>query len=392
MKIAVTGASGLVGGQVVRAALADGHEVTAIVRSTGSAQLSGLDIRQVRAGLRDGRRLGAALHGVEGLVHCAAVYAFGADRADPRGMQWLRHWPGWSSASTFRDSSERACGWPLRFGPPAPWFPRGPKDCAGDSVANLGTGYLVRCDIHTPDRRRDPRLWGAVNAGWRLEAVKSTGDALIDALYGVRKGQVELVDIPELGFLVVDGVGDPAGETFHDAIQALYAVSYGAHFALKKATGDSPRVMPLEALWWVEGADAQATMERIAAGKASMNESRRDQWHWRAMIMQLAPIDAAVIDQAITEAKAKNDTASLSAARYERWAEGPCAQIMHIGPYATEAASIVALHQVIAEYGTRPVGRHHEIYLGDPRTSAPEKLRTILRQPIKPASDGVVRR
>ena len=81
MKIAVTGASGLVGGQVVRAAVADGHEVTAIVRTTGSAQLRGLDVRQVRAGLMDGRRLGAALRGVEGLVHCAAVYAFGADRA-----------------------------------------------------------------------------------------------------------------------------------------------------------------------------------------------------------------------------------------------------------------------------------------------------------------------
>jgi dihydroflavonol-4-reductase len=81
MKIAVTGASGLVGGQVVRAALADGHEVTAIVRSTGSAQLRGLDIRQVRAGLLDGRRMGKALQEVEGLVHCAAVYAFGSDRA-----------------------------------------------------------------------------------------------------------------------------------------------------------------------------------------------------------------------------------------------------------------------------------------------------------------------
>ena len=81
MKIAVTGASGLVGGQVVRAALADGHEVTAVVRSTGSPQLRGLDIRQVRAGLMDARRLAAALKGAEGLVHCAAVYAFGADRA-----------------------------------------------------------------------------------------------------------------------------------------------------------------------------------------------------------------------------------------------------------------------------------------------------------------------
>ena len=116
-----------------------------------------------------------------------------------------------------------------------------------------------------------------------------------------------------------------------------------------------------------------------------MNDSDRDQWHWRAMIMQLVPIDAAMITQAITEAKAKKDIASLSALRYERWAEGPSAQIMHIGPYATEPASIVALHRAIAEHGFRPCGRHHEIYLGDPRTSAPEKLCTMLRQPIEPS-------
>ena len=132
--------------------------------------------------------------------------------------------------------------------------------------------------------------------------MKSTGDPLIDALYNVRKGKVELVDVPELGFLVIDGAGDPAGEAFHDATQALYSVSYGAHFAMKKATGEAPRVMALEALWWVEGADAQATMERIAAGETSMGESDRDQWRWRAMIMQLAPIDAAAIEQASTEA------------------------------------------------------------------------------------------
>ena len=213
--------------------------------------------------------------------------------------------------------------------------------------------------------------------------MKSTGDPLIDALYNVRRGRVELVDVPALGFLVIDGVGGPVDEAFHDAMQALYSVSYGAHFALKKATGEAPRVMALEALWWVEGAEAQATMERIAAGEANMNESDRDEWRWKAMIMQLAPIDAAMIEQAIAEAKAKKDIASLSALRYERWAEGPSAQIMHVGPYATEPASIIALHKAIAEHGSKPRGRHHEIYLGDPRTSAPEKLRTILRQPIQ---------
>lgn len=218
--------------------------------------------------------------------------------------------------------------------------------------------------------------------------MKSTGDLMIDALYSVRKGKVELVDVPELGYLVIDGVGDPNGEAFDDAIQALYSVSYGVHFALKKATGAAPRVMALEALWWAQGADAAATMERIATGEASMRESARAEWRWTAMIMQLAPIDAALIGQAVIEAKAKKDIASLSAARYERWAEGLCAQIMHIGPYASEPASIVALHKAIAGHGCQPRGRHHEIYLGDPRTSAPEKLRTILRQPIQPADSS----
>ena len=213
--------------------------------------------------------------------------------------------------------------------------------------------------------------------------MKSTGDSRIDALYSTRKGKVDLVDVPECGFLVIDGEGDPSGEAFQDAIQALYSVSYGAHFALKKATGHAPRVMALEALWWVEGADAQAIMERIAAGEAGMAESNRDQWHWRAMIMQLAPIDASLIQQAIVDARAKKDIASLSALHYEHWTEGLCAQIMHIGPYATEPASVVALHKAIAELGSSPRGRHHEIYLGDPRSSAPENLRTILRQPIQ---------
>jgi len=215
--------------------------------------------------------------------------------------------------------------------------------------------------------------------------MKSTGDPTIDALYAAPRGTIEFVDVPEMGFLAIDGQGDPQGEAFRDATQALYAVSYGAHFALKKATGAAPRVMGLEALWWVAGADAQATMEQIAAGAAALSESDRGQWRWRAMTMQLPPIDGPVIEQAVIETRAKKDLASLDSVRYERWAEGPCAQIMHVGPYATETSSIVALHQAIAGHGSKPSGRHHEIYLGDPRTSAPEVLRTIIRQPVKPA-------
>ena len=214
----------------------------------------------------------------------------------------------------------------------------------------------------------------------------STGDPLIDALYKLSKGKVAFVDVPELAFVAIDGEGAPDGDVFNSALQALYSVSYAAHFAVKKATGDAPRVMALEALWWVEGGDAQATMERIALGEADIDASDRNSWHWRAMIMQLPPIHETVIEQAISLARAKKDNPALDALRYERWAEGPSTQVLHVGPYSTEQVSIVELHKAIASHGSSPRGRHHEIYLGDPRTSAPERLRTILRQPIEPAS------
>jgi len=215
---------------------------------------------------------------------------------------------------------------------------------------------------------------------------KTTGDPQIDALYKVRKGRVEIIDVPELFYLQVEGRGAPEGDGFAEAMRALYAVSYGAHFAVKKAGGDAPRVMPLEAQWWAEGDDAQATMERIASGTAAMDESDRTAWCWRAMIVQLPPIDAEVIDAAIENARKSKPLDALDALTYDRWAEGPSAQLMHIGPYATESVSVVALHTAIHERGLRPRGRHHEIYLGDPRTSAPEKLRTILRQPVEAAT------
>jgi hypothetical protein len=217
-------------------------------------------------------------------------------------------------------------------------------------------------------------------------ALTTAADPLVDSLYRVAKGKVEFVDVPQFGFVMIDGVGAPGGTTFTDAIQALYSVSYGAHFSLKKSTGAAPRAMALEALWWVEGADAMTTMQRIVAGQADMSASDRQQWHWRMMIAQLPPIDDVLIAKAIADAKVKKPLVALDTVRFERWTEGRSAQIMHIGPYATELTSIVALHRAIGAHGSHPRGYHHEIYLGDPRRAAPEKLRTILRQPITDGS------
>ena len=191
----------------------------------------------------------------------------------------------------------------------------------------------------------------------------STAALDLGHLYRARRGVVELVDVPELAVLVVDGTGRPEGPEFADAVQTLFAVSYGAHFLLRKQRGDAPRVMPLEALWDPPGDDP---------------------WAWRALIVQPAPIDAALVAEAVERARRKPPPA-LDRVRLERWEEGRCAQLLHVGPYAGEGPSIDRLHLEIAGMGMRPRGRHHEIYLGDPRRSRPERLRTILRQPVQPA-------
>jgi hypothetical protein len=205
----------------------------------------------------------------------------------------------------------------------------------------------------------------------------------VEALYRASKSRVDIVDVPPLGFVAVTGRGAPDGPAFANAVQALYTVSYGAHFLLKKEQGEAPRVMPLEAQWWMDDPDQQDIVTAVARSEATMADTDRDSWRWQAMIMQPAPIDERTVVLAAEQARKKNLEA-LDELHFERWEEGRCAQILHVGAYSEEAPSIVRLHEGIAAAGYRPRGRHHEIYLGDPRRSAPEKLRTILRHPVEP--------
>jgi len=212
-------------------------------------------------------------------------------------------------------------------------------------------------------------------------AHRATDEAAARQFQKARRDRVDFVDVPEFAFAMVDGRGAPGGAEFTAAIQALFATSYGAHFAVRAANGWAPKMMPLEALWWIEGPDAARLMERLAMGGPGPTPGDQARWHWRAMIMQPSPVDDRAVQAAIARAKAANDSPVLGSVRYERWAEGPSAQIMHVGPYSDEQKDIAVLHAALAEHGYRPRGRHHEIYLGDPRRSAPEKLRTILRHP-----------
>lgn len=184
-----------------------------------------------------------------------------------------------------------------------------------------------------------------------------------------------LVDVPELAFLMIDGHGDPnTSEEYRQAIEALYSVSYTIKFTLKgRPDGVDFGVMPLEGLWWTAD-DSSATAW-----------TEKSSWNWTAMIMQPEPVTTTVVEAAIEAAAARRTLPALPRLRFERFHEGLCAQVMYLGPYSDEGPTIARLHEYIAEQGYVLRGKHHEIYLGDPRRSAPEKLRTIIRQPAAAA-------
>jgi hypothetical protein len=211
-----------------------------------------------------------------------------------------------------------------------------------------------------------------------------TTTASVQTLYTVRAGQVQTVDVPELGFVLVEGTGAPESAAFAEALQALYGVSYAAHF-LERQRQVATKVMPLEALWWADDPEQQELIRAVAAGRWVMTDADRKRWHWQAMILQPEPVDAGIVAEAVAVTRRKRPSAGLDRIRYERWREGLAVQLLHVGRYADEGPSIVRLHEAISAAGYRPRGRHHEIYLGDPRRSAPERLRTILRQPVEPA-------
>lgn len=183
----------------------------------------------------------------------------------------------------------------------------------------------------------------------------------------------ELVEVPEMAFLMVDGQGDPnQAPAYREAVEALYSVAYGVKFAIKRSPGgvDFP-VLPLEGLWWSDDPD-------------DFIFRRASRWQWTAMIMQPDPVTEDAVMTAIEQARSKRALPALEHLRYKRFAEGTAAQMMYVGPYADEGPAIKALHAFIAAGGRVITGKHHEIYLGDPRRTAPERLRTVIRQPAAP--------
>jgi hypothetical protein len=184
--------------------------------------------------------------------------------------------------------------------------------------------------------------------------------------------QFEVVEVPPMQYLVIDGHGDPnTAQEYKDAVEALFAVAYGLKFMSKKELDKDFVVPPLEGLWWAED------METFT--------SQRDKsaWDWTMMIMQPEWITQEMFTAAIKQAERKKDLPALPKIRLEPYHEGLAVQILHIGSYDDEAPTIAKMHhEFMPANGYQLAGKHHEIYLSDPRKVPTEKLKTIIRQPV----------
>ncbi|RJF69116.1 hypothetical protein D3875_22635 [Deinococcus cavernae] len=189
-------------------------------------------------------------------------------------------------------------------------------------------------------------------------------------LYQPSAQEISVVDVPAMSFLMIDGAGDPNGTpAYTEAVSALFAVSYALKFRVKKGEpGLDYGVMPLEGLWWAEDI-------------TTFNLSERRDWQWTMMIRQPDFITPDLVEAAMAQTRAKKPLNALSRLRFEPFTEGKAAQLLHVGPFSEEGPKIRRIHDFIVQHG-KLSGKHHEIYLSDITKAAPEKWRTILRQPM----------
>jgi hypothetical protein len=188
-------------------------------------------------------------------------------------------------------------------------------------------------------------------------------------LYNPSAKEISVVDVPAMNFLLVNGEGAPTSPQYSEAIEALFTVAYTLKFMIKKAKSIDYGVMPLEGLWWVDD-------------MAKFNPDQKDEWKWTAMIMQPKYVTSEDFNLAVEQVKKKKNPAALPKVRFEGFKEGPAAQIMYVGPFSAEGPTIAKIHAHIQNSGHKLSGKHHEIYLNNPATTAPEKLKTIIRQPM----------
>jgi hypothetical protein len=172
---------------------------------------------------------------------------------------------------------------------------------------------------------------------------------------------------------MVDGKGAPGGTEYSAALELLYPAAFGLKFFSKLELDRDYGVPPLEGLWWADDFNAYT------------QDGRREEWRWTLMLMLPDWITQDQVDDALAAQTKKRPDLDFGALRMEAMQEGLCLQHLHIGPFSEEGPKLAQLHdELMPARGLTFNGHHHEIYLSDPRRTAPEKLRTVLRQPVRP--------
>ena len=182
-----------------------------------------------------------------------------------------------------------------------------------------------------------------------------------------------IIQVPPMRFLMVNGAGDPnTSQDYQDAVEALYSVSYTIKFMMKHEHGLDYSVMPLEGLWW-----------GTPLGQTRFSAADKNKFRWTAMIMQPDFVTPDLLHGGMYQAATKKKLTAIDKLRVETFEEGLVVQIMYFGSFDNEGPTIERLHQYAYNQGYGLSGKHHEIYLNDPRRTAPGKRKTVLRQPIK---------
>jgi hypothetical protein len=229
--------------------------------------------------------------------------------------------------------------------------PAKPKRTARDA-SNRSTGKTVK------DRtQRKP-------AAPKLDLYKEHKDEYVTPKRPV------LVDVKPARYLTIVGRGGPGGEIFQAKIGALYAVAFTIKMT-RKFAGRDYKVCAPEALWWGTG------------GRPEFFREPRERWNWKLMIRTPEFITKDDLTDAVAKLQTKGKGPEAAEVRLDTISEGRCVQMLHVGPYDREPATIARMKAFAAENGLSFHGLHHEIYLSDPRRVAPERLRTILRLPVR---------
>ncbi len=187
----------------------------------------------------------------------------------------------------------------------------------------------------------------------------------------------EIVEIEPAQFLSIGGKGDPDGEAFTDNVQALYATAYAIKFVFKKQDKDFV-VAKLEGLWWFD----ETNYAGLSITESSLKVPRSE-WEYRLLIRLPDYVSVADVQRGIETVLSKKSLTLARKVEFYEMSEGKCVQMMHLGPFSTEPESLERMDVVMRANSFAKNGYHHEIYLSDPRKTIPEKLKTILREPVK---------